>query len=186
MSINLEKGQNIDLTKGSSIVKFAIGCGWDVNQSSGSAFDLDASVFVLGADGKRISEKHFVFYGNLNSPNDSVVHSGDNLTGAGDGDDEVITVDISKLEADATEIPVIVTIYQADSRRQNFGQVSNAFVRIYNPDSNEEIAKYDLSEDFSTETAVEFGRLYKKDGEWKFKAVGTGEKAGLEEYLRRF
>lgn len=174
MSISLEKGQNIDLTKGSSVTKFAIGCGWDVNASQGSQFDLDAAVFVLNAEGKRLTDKHFVFYGNLSSPNKSVVHSGDNLTGEGDGDDEVITIDTALLESEATEIPVIVSIYQAESRKQNFGQVSNAFVRVFNPDTNEEIAKYDLSEDFSTETAVEFGRLYKKDGEWKFKAIGTG------------
>ena len=142
MSINLQKGQKVDLTKTNpSVVKYAVGLGWDANSNVGSDFDLDASAFILGTDKKRLSDKHFVFYGNLQSPNGSVVHSGDNLTGAGDGDDETLNIDFSKLETEADEIVFVVTIYDAQSRNQNFGQVSNAFIRIYNPDTKEEYMK---------------------------------------------
>jgi tellurium resistance protein TerD len=183
MAINLEKGGRANLT----LPKFVIGLGWDANSSStGVDFDLDASVFILGENKKCLSDEYFVFYNNLKSPDGAVEHTGDNLTGAGDGDDESIRVDLSKINPNATEIIVIVTIHKAEERHQNFGQVRNSFVRIYNPDNNEEILKYELEEDFSVETAVEFGRIYKRNGEWKFEAVGAGQKGGLDVYLNRF
>lgn len=186
-TINLVKGQRISLTKDHpGEARYAVGLGWDANSNVGSQFDLDASAFILGANGKRLSDKHFVFYGNLKSPNNSVVHTGDNLTGDGDGDDETLNIDFSKIEQEAEEIVFVVTIYEAESRGQNFGQVKNAFIRIYNPDTNEEYMRYDLGEDFSLETAVEFGRLYKKDSEWRFNAVGQGRRGGLQDYLNEF
>lgn len=186
-SINLQKGQKIDLTKSNPTVKkYVVGLGWDANTNTGGDFDLDASAFILGADKKRLSDGHFVFYGNLKSPDGSVAHSGDNLTGNGDGDDETITVDFSTMDPNATEIVFVVTIYDAANRKQSFGQVRNAFIRIFNPDTNEEFLKYELDEDFSIETAVNFGRLYLKDGEWKFDATGTGKRGGLDEYVNEF
>lgn len=183
MAINLEKGGRANL----SLPKFVIGLGWDANSSStGQDFDLDASVFILGESGKCLSDEYFVFYNNLHSPDGAVEHAGDNLTGAGDGDDESIRVDLSKINPAASEIRIVVTIHEAEKRRQNFGQVRNSFVRIYNPDNNEELLKYELEEDFSIETAVEFGRIYKRNGEWKFEAVGTGQKGGLEDYLNKY
>jgi tellurium resistance protein TerD len=185
MGINLTKGGNAAL--GASLQKFVVGMGWDTNQSdSGQDFDLDASAFMLGADGKVISDKHFIFFNNLTSPEGCVEHTGDNLTGAGDGDDESIKVDLSKMPANCESITFVVTIHDAEARRQNFGQVRNAFVRIYDPSTNEEILKYDLGEDFSVETAVEFGNLYKKDGAWKFKAIGTGYAGGLAKFVTQF
>ena len=167
--------------------KFTIGLGWDVNQSStGTDFDLDASAFILGENGKILADEFFVFYNNLKSPDGAVQHTGDNLTGEGEGDDESIRIDLSKIDPRATEITFVVTIHEADSRRQNFGQVRNAFIRIYDNTTGEEIMRYDLDEDFSIETAVEFGRLYKRNGQWKFEAIGTGQKAGLAQYLQRF
>jgi tellurium resistance protein TerD len=183
MAINLEKGGRASL----SLPKFVIGLGWDANSSStGVDFDLDASVFILGENKKCLSDDYFVFYNNLKSPDGAVEHTGDNLTGAGDGDDESIKVDLSTINPNATEIIVVVTIHKAEERRQNFGQVRNSFVRIYNPDTNEELLKYELEEDFSVETAVEFGRIYKRNGEWKFEAVGVGQKGGLEVYLNKY
>lgn len=183
MAINLQKGQRENL----NAQKFIIGLGWDTNTSStGGDFDLDASAFVLGENKKILSDKHFVFYNNLNSPNDAVVHTGDNLTGDGDGDDEQIVVDLSKIDADASEICVVVTIHEAETRKQNFGQVRNSFIRIVDANSNQELLKYELEEDFSIETAVEFGRIYKRNGEWKFEAVGSGMKGGLEDYLNKY
>jgi tellurium resistance protein TerD len=183
MAINLEKGGRATL----SLPKFVIGLGWDANSSStGVDFDLDASVFILGENKKVLTDEYFIFYNNLKSPDGSVEHTGDNLTGDGDGDDESIKVDLSKINPNAAEICIVVTIHKAEERRQNFGQVRNSFVRIYNPDNNEEILKYELEEDFSTETAVEFGRIYKRNGEWKFKAVGVGQKGGLEDYLNKY
>ncbi|MDR1919627.1 MAG: TerD family protein [Tannerellaceae bacterium] len=181
MAIKLEKGQRVDV----KLPKFIIGLGWDVNES-GQGVDLDASVFILGENKKILSDEYFVFYNNLKSPDGAVEHTGDNLTGAGDGDDESIKVDLSKINPNATEICIVVTIHQAKEHRQNFGQVRNSFVRIYNPDNNEEILKYELEEDFSVETAVEFGRIYKRNGEWKFEAVGVGQKDGLENYLNKY
>lgn len=183
MAINLQKGQRENL----NAQKFIIGLGWDTNTSStGGDFDLDASVFILGENKKILSDSHFVFYNNLKSPNDAVVHSGDNLTGDGDGDDEQIVVDLSKIDADASEICVVVTIHEAETRKQNFGQVRNSFIRIVDANSNQELLKYELEEDFSIETAVEFGRIYKRNGEWKFEAVGSGMKGGLEDYLNKY
>lgn len=186
-SINLQKGAKIDLTKGNeSVAKYVVGLGWDANGAVGSDFDLDVSVFVLGTDGKRLSDSHFVFYNNKETPTKSVVHSGDNLTGTGTGDDESLTLDFKAMEAEAETVVFVVTIHEADVRKQTFGQVRNAFIRVYNPDTNEEFLKYELDEDFSIETAVEFGRLYKKDGEFKFNAVGTGMRGGLQDYVDQF
>ena len=183
MAINLQKGQRENV----NAPKFTIGLGWDTNASStGSAFDLDASAFILGDNKKMLSDGHFVFYNNLKSPDESVVHTGDNLTGEGDGDDEQIKVDLSKIDPRATEICVVVTINEADKRKQNFGQVRNSFIRIFDTDTNAEILNYELDEDFSIETAVEFGRMYKRNNEWKFEAVGGGNErrpAGLFEQI---
>ncbi|MCT4121065.1 TerD family protein [Elizabethkingia anophelis] len=183
MSINLQKGQRESI----QAPKFIIGLGWDTNSTStGSAFDLDASAFILGENGKILSNQHFVFYNNLKSPNDAVVHTGDNLTGDGDGDDEQIIIDLSKIENEASEISIIFTIHDAIGRNQNFGQIRNSFIRIADESSNQELLKYELEEDFSIETAVEFGRVYRKNGEWKFEAVGAGMKGGLEDYLNKY
>lgn len=183
MAINLQKGQRETI----NAPKFIIGLGWDTNSSStGTAFDLDASVFVLGENKKVLSDNHFIFYNNLQSPDGAVVHTGDNLTGDGDGDDEQIKVDLSVIDPRATEICIVVTIHDAENRRQNFGQVRNSFVRILNTETNNEIVKYELEEDFSIETAVEFGRLYKRNDEWKFEAVGMGMKGGLEDFLSKY
>ncbi|WP_126971942.1 TerD family protein [Gynurincola endophyticus] len=183
MAINLQKGQRQSI----SAPKFTIGLGWDTNNSTtGSGFDLDASVFMLGENRKIVSDQHFVFYNNLKSPNDAVVHTGDNQTGDGDGDDEQIIVDLSRVEASVNEICIVVTIHDAISRNQNFGQVRNSCIRIVDSVSNEELLKYELEEDFSIETAVEFGRIYKRNGEWKFEAVGAGMKGGLEDYLKKY
>jgi tellurium resistance protein TerD len=183
MAINLEKGQRVNV----NLPKFVVGLGWDANASAtGQDFDLDASVFVLGENKKILADDYFIFYNNLKSPDGSVEHTGDNTTGAGDGDDESVKIDLSKINPNATEICFVVTIHDAENRRQNFGQVRNSFVRVYNPDSNEEILKYELEEDFSVETAVEFGRLYKRNGEWKFEAVGVGQKGGLKDYLTKY
>jgi len=183
MEINLEKGQRVNV----NLPKFVVGLGWDANASStGQDFDLDASVFVLGENKKLLTDAHFVFYNNLVSPDNAVEHTGDNLTGDGDGDDESIKIDLSKINPNATELCFVVTIHDAENRKQNFGQVRNSFVRVYNPDNNEEILKYELEEDFSIETAVEFGRLYKRNGEWKFEAVGVGLKGGLQDFLNKY
>jgi tellurium resistance protein TerD len=183
MAINLEKGQRVNV----NLPKFVVGLGWDANASStGQDFDLDASVFVLGENKKVLTDSHFVFYNNLISPDGAVEHTGDNLTGDGDGDDESIKIDLSKINQNATELCFVVTIHDAEIRKQNFGQVRNSFVRVYNPDNNEEILKYELEEDFSVETAVEFGRLYKRNGEWKFEAVGVGLKGGLQDFLNKY
>ncbi|NTE05749.1 TerD family protein [Agrobacterium tumefaciens] len=183
MAINLQKGQreNIDAPK------FTIGLGWDTNNSStGAAFDLDASIFILNDQKKLVSDENFVFYNNLVSPDGAVEHTGDNLTGDGDGDDEQIKVDLTKIDPRVSEICVVVTIHDAENRRQNFGQVRNSFVRIFDAVTNEVILKYELEEDFSIETAVEFGRIYKREGKWKFEAVGMGMKGGLQDYLNKY
>jgi tellurium resistance protein TerD len=182
MAINLEKGQRQAI----AAPKFTIGLGWDSNSSStGESFDLDASVFLVGANGKMANDSHFVYYNNLKSPDGSVIHTGDNTTGDGDGDDEKIAIDLSKAGADVNEISFVVTIHQAETRKQNFGQVRNSFIRIVD-ETNTELVKYELDEDFSIETAVEFGRLYKRNNEWKFEAVGVGMKGGLQDYLNKF
>ena len=180
MAINLQKGQRENI----NAPKFTIGLGWDTNSSfTGVDFDLDASVFILGDNKKVLSDSHFIFYNNLKSPDGSVEHTGDNLTGDGDGDDEQILIDLTKIDAAIQEITVVVTIHDAESRKQNFGQVRNSFIRIFNTDTKEEILKYELDEDFSIETAVEFGRIYNKNGEWKFEAVGSGQREGLNKFV---
>lgn len=181
--INLEKGQRVNV----ELQKFTIGLGWDTNESdTGADFDLDASAFILGENKKILSDEYFVFYNNLKSPDGSVTHTGDNLTGEGDGDDESIRIDLSKINSQAVEICFVVTIHKAEERHQNFGQVRNSFIRIYNTESGEEIMKYELEEDFSIETAVEFGRLYKRNGQWKFEAIGVGYKQGLDGFLEKY
>lgn len=183
MSINLQKGERGTI----SAPKFTIGLGWDTNSSStGSSFDLDASVFILGEDKKTLSDQHFIFYNNLKSPTGAVEHTGDNLTGDGEGDDEQIIVDLSKIENEVAEICIVVTIHEAVSRNQNFGQVRNSFIRVFDSNSGEDILKFELDEDFSIETAVEFGRIYKRNGEWKFEAVGMGMKGGLQDYVDKY
>lgn len=181
MPINLSKGQKVDLTKGNpGLKKIMVGLGWDVNiYDSGAAFDLDAAAFMLGENGKCPTEKEFVFYGNLTHASESVQHMGDNLTGEGDGDDEQILVDLSKIPANVSRVVFTVTIYDADVRRQNFGQVSNSFIRIVDEMSGQEIIHYDLGEDFSIETAVVVGEIYRHNGEWKFNAIGSGFQGGL-------
>lgn len=183
MAINLQKGQRENI----NAPKFTIGLGWDTNSSStGVAFDLDASVFILGDNKKIISDAHFIFYNNLKSPDEAVIHTGDNLTGDGDGDDEQIKIDLNKINASVKEICIVVTIHDSEIRKQNFGQVRNSFIRIVDDSDNVELVKYELEEDFSIETAVEFGRLYNKDGQWKFEAIGAGMKGGLEDYLTKY
>ena len=188
MPINLTKGQKVDLTKGNpGLTKIMVGLGWDINAyDSGAAFDLDASAFLLGDDGKCPTEKEFIFYGNLTHASEAVQHMGDNLTGAGEGDDEQIRVDLSAVPAGISKVAFTVTIYEAEQRHQNFGQVSNAFIRIYNEDSGEELLRYDLGEDFSIETAVVFGELYKNGNEWKFNAIGSGYQGGLAALCENF
>jgi len=188
MSINLSKGERINLAKEAPGLKNAgIGLGWDINATdTGTAFDLDASVFMLGANGKIPGEKYFVFYNNKESPNGSVQHLGDSRTGEGQGDDETVLVDLSKVDSSVEEIVLVVTIHEAETRRQNFGQVRNAFIRIYDTITGTEVTKYDLDEDFSRETAIEFGRLYKKDGEWRFQAVGQGYNTGLQSFVDKY
>ena len=176
MPVSLQKGQKVSLTKGNPGLKnVVVGIGWDVNAfDTGGDFDLDGAAFCLTDSGKVSDQKDFVFFGNLTHPSGSVQHLGDNLTGAGDGDDEQIKIDLSKIPANITKIAFTVTIYEAEARHQNFGQVSNAFVRIFNEENGEELLRYDLGEDFSIETAVVFGELYKNGDEWKFNAIGSG------------
>ncbi|MCG5061150.1 MAG: TerD family protein [Limnoraphis sp. WC205] len=188
MAINLSKGERINLSKEAPGLKTAgIGLGWDTNATdTGTAFDLDTSVFMLGGNGKIPNEKYFVFYNNLQSPDGSVKHLGDSRTGEGAGDDETVQIDLTQIEAAVEEIVFIVTIHEAETRRQNFGQVRNSFIRIYDETTQQEIAKYELEEDFSRETAIEFGRLYKKDGEWRFQAVGEGYNSGLQSFVDKY
>ncbi|WP_231424900.1 MULTISPECIES: TerD family protein [Pedobacter] len=182
MAINLQKGQRESI----SAPQFTVGLGWDTNTSSnGSSFDLDTSIFVLGENKRLLSDSHFVFYNNLQTPDGAVEHTGDNLTGDGDGDDEQIKVDLSKIAPAAAEICIVVTIHDAENRRQNFGQIRNSYIRIFDG-TKTEILKYELEEDFSIETAVEFGRIYKRNNEWKFEAVGAGMKDGLEFFLNKY
>ncbi|MBQ6972825.1 MAG: TerD family protein [Synergistaceae bacterium] len=186
--ISLFKGQKVDLTKGNpGLSKILVGLGWDVKKYDGGYdFDLDASAFFLGADGKVPSDSDFVFYNNLMHNSGSVQHMGDNLTGEGDGDDEQIKVDLTKVPAYVSKIAFTVTIHEADVRRQNFGQVSNAFIRIVDESNGKELIRYDLGEEFSVETAVIVGELYRQGQEWKFNAVGSGFKGGLRALCRNF
>ena len=188
MPINLVKGQKTDLTKGNpNLSKILVGLGWDVKKYDGGYdFDLDASAFLVGANGKVASDADFIFYHNLKHSSGAVEHTGDNLTGAGDGDDEVIRVDLKKLPANVEKVAFTVTIYDADTRRQNFGQVSNAYIRIVDETSGRELIHYDLGEDFSIETAVVVGELYRHAGEWKFNAIGSGFKGGLRALCLNF
>jgi tellurium resistance protein TerD len=185
MAINLTKGERLNLDKGLS--KVGVGLGWDPNPGTGHDFDLDASAFMLGANKKLPKDDFFVFYNNQKSPDGAVESSGDDRTGgSSEGDDETLTVDLSKVDSRIQEIVFTVTIHDFEARKQNFGQVRNSFIRIYNAQTNEEIAKYELDEDFSIETAVEFGRLYKKGEEWKFEAMGIGYKGGLQTFVNKY
>ena len=181
MALSLSKGGNLSLSKEApGMTKVLVGLGWDARSTDGQDFDLDASAFLLKADGKVRADSDFIFYNQLNSVDGSVEHTGDNRTGEGDGDDEAIKVDLSKVPADIDRIAFTVTIHEADARRQNFGQVRNAFIRIVNQDNNSEVARYDLAEDASTETAMIFAELYRNGAEWKFRAVGQGFAGGLK------
>ena len=181
MAVSLQKGGNVSLDKAApGMTKILIGLGWDERTTDGVEFDLDASVFLLKTDGKVRADSDFIFYNNLTSSDGSVVHQGDNRTGDGDGDDEAVEIDLSLVPADVDKISVTVTIHDAVARNQNFGQVSNAFMRVVNNESNEEIARYDLTEDYSIETAMIFGEIYRHSGAWKFKAVGQGYEGGLK------
>lgn len=188
MPVSLQKGQKVNLTKGNpGLKKVVVGLGWDVNQfDTGGEFDLDAAAFLLADTGKITKSEDFVFYGNLKHPSGSVEHMGDNRTGAGEGDDEQVRIDLSRVPENLTKIAFTVTIYEPEQRRQNFGQVNNAFIRIYNEETGEELLRYDLGEDFSIETAVVFGELYKNNGEWKFNAIGSGYQGGLAALCANF
>ncbi|WP_330202987.1 TerD family protein [Cyanobacterium sp. Dongsha4] len=190
MTISLKKGERISLAKvAPSLVAGFIGLGWDVNVTdTGGDFDLDVSVFLLGDNDKLVSDKHFIFYNNLVSPDSdqSVKLLGDNRTGEGEGDDEGLIVDLRKVPVDVSKIVVTVTIYEADKRKQNFGQVTNAYIRLVDVQTKEEVLRYDLTEDFSVETAVIMAELYRKDGEWRLNAVGSGFQGGLQALLDRY
>ncbi len=180
MAVNLGKGGNVSLSKEEpGLKKILIGLGWDVRATDGGAFDLDASLFMVANTGKVRNDADFIFYNNLKSADGSVEHTGDNLTGAGEGDDEVIKVDLQKVPADVDKLVIGITIHEADVRKQNFGMVNSAFIRVVNQDNDREIVKFDLSEDMSTETAMLFGEVYRNGEEWKFRAVGQGFKGGL-------
>ena len=188
MAVSLQKGQKVDLTKGNpSLKKLLIGLGWDVNKyDGGHDFDLDAAAFLLGANGKVNSDSDFVFYNNLKHVSGAVEHMGDNLTGEGEGDDEEIKVDLSLVPANVDKIDFTVTIYDAEARRQTFGQVSNAYIRVVDDVTGREIIRYDLGEDFSVETAVVVGEIYRNRGEWKFNAIGAGFSGGLAALGRNY
>lgn len=181
MPVSLKKGQKVSLTKDNpGLSKMVVGLGWDINQfDTGGSFDLDTAAFLLGDNGKTSSSNDFVFYGNLKHPSGSVEHCGDNTTGEGEGEDEQIKIDLSKIPENISHIAFTVTIYEAEERNQNFGQVQNAFIRIVDEATGQELLRYDLGEDFSIETAVVFGELYKHNNEWKFNAIGSGYQGGL-------
>jgi len=188
MAISLSKGQKVDLTKTNpGLKKIIVGLGWDTNKyDGGSSFDLDAAAFLLESNGKVINEKDFVFYNNLQGGAGSVIHTGDNLTGEGDGDDEQIKIDLSKVPNSVARIAFTITIHEATERNQNFGQVSNSFARVINEDSGEELMRFDLGEDYSIETAVVVAELYRNGDEWKFNAVGSGFQGGLNSLCKNF
>jgi tellurium resistance protein TerD len=187
MAISLQKGGNVNLSKEApNLKKIIIGLGWDPRSTDGATFDLDGSAFLLKNDGKVRGDSDFIFYNNLKSTDGSVVHTGDNQTGEGEGDDERLEIDLSRVPADIERISITVTIHDADARRQNFGMVSKAFIRCLNAEGEREIARYDLSEDSSTETAMIFGEIYRYNGEWKFKAIGQGFNGGLGPLARSF
>lgn len=184
MAINLTKGQRVDI----GLQKLGVGLGWDPNTAaSGNDYDLDASAFMLGSNQQIPGEPFFVFYSNPKSPDNAVESSGDDRTGgSSEGDDETLMVDLGKVDARIEEIVFTVTIHEAEKRKQNFGQVRNSFIRIYDATNNSEICKYELGEDFSVETAVEFGRLYKRGGAWRFEAMGVGHKGGLDTFVKKY
>lgn len=187
MAVSLQKGGNVNLSKEApGLSQLLIGLGWDARATTGVEFDLDGSVFLLKPDGKVRSDLDFIFYNNLKSADSNVVHTGDNRTGDGDGDDESVVINLNKLPTDVDRIAVCVTIHEAAAREQNFGMVSNAFIRCVNTNGNVEIARYDLSEDGSIETAMIFGELYRHSGDWKFRAVGQGFKGGLGPLARSY
>jgi tellurium resistance protein TerD len=187
MAISLNKGANLSLSKTDpTLSNLVVGLGWDVRPTDGQSFDLDASAFMLKNDGKVRTDSDFIFYNQLRSSCGSVEHTGDNLTGQGDGDDESLILQLHKIPLDIERVAVAVTIHDAEVRKQNFGQVSNAFMRVVNKDTGTEIARYDLTEDASIETAMIFGEIYRHNGEWKFKAVGQGYAGGLAPLARHF
>lgn len=187
MAISLQKGGNVNLSKEApGLTKVVIGLGWDPRATDGAAFDLDGSAFMLKADGKVRGDSDFIFYNNLKSTDGSLVHNGDNTTGAGEGDDETLTADLTKVPAEIDRLSFCVTIHEAEVRKQNFGMIGKAFIRCLNANGNAELARYDLSEDSSVETAMIFGELYRAGAEWKFKAVGQGFKGGLGPLARSF
>jgi len=185
--ITLSKGGNVSLSKEvPGLSRIVVGLGWDVRDDGGADFDLDASIFMLGEDGKMRSKEDLVYFGRLKSKDGSIVHTGDNLTGEGDGDDEQLKVDLSKVPSDVQKLAVTVSIYKAAEKKQNFGMVSNAFVRIVEEKTNREIARYDLGAEFGNECSVIFGEIYRKNGEWKFKAVGQGIKGELPDLAKMY
>ena len=187
MAISLNKGGNLSLSNTDpSLNQVLIGLGWDARATDGVDFDLDASAFLLAANDKVRAETDFIFYNQTRSPEGSVEHTGDNRTGAGDGDDEAVKIDLAKVPAEVQKIAITVTIHDAESRGQNFGQVQNAFIRVVNDQTNVEIVRFDLNEDYSTETAMIFGELYRHNGEWKFRAVGQGYNGGLSALCRQY
>ncbi|MFC4603761.1 TerD family protein [Rhodococcus kronopolitis] len=187
MGVSLTKGGNVSLTKEApNLTAVAVGLGWDVRSTTGAEFDLDASAIAAGADKKVVSDQHFVFFNNMKTPDGSIEHLGDNTTGAGDGDDEVIAVDLAAVPANIESIFFPVSIYDAETRSQSFGQVRNAFIRVVDRANGTELARYDLSEDASTETAMVFGELYRHGAEWKFRAVGQGYASGLSGIARDY
>ena len=187
MGVSLSKGGNVSLTKEApGLTAVTVGLGWDVRTTTGTDFDLDASALLVNADSKVVSDKHFIFFNNLKSPEGSVEHTGDNLTGEGEGDDEQVKVNLSTVPAEVEKIVFPVSIYDAESRQQSFGQVRNAFIRVVNAADQKELARYDLTEDASTETAMVFGELYRNGAEWKFRAVGQGYASGLAGIARDF
>jgi tellurium resistance protein TerD len=180
VAVRLTKGGNVNLSKEApGLTAVALGLGWDVRTTTGEDFDLDASGIVLGTSGKALSDQHFIFFNNLKSPDGAVEHAGDNRTGAGEGDDETIKVNLAGLAADVDKVVFLASIYDGETRKQSFGQVRNAYIRVINQADNTELARYDLSEDYSTETALVFGELYRAGAEWKFRAVGQGYSSGL-------
>ncbi|MFW2076524.1 TerD family protein [Acinetobacter sp. ULE_I010] len=187
MAISLNKGGNLSLSKTDpSLTHVLVGLGWDARSTDGVDFDLDASAFLLGENDKVRGEHDFIFYNQTRSPEGSVEHTGDNRTGDGDGDDEAVKIDLSKVPADVSKVAITVTIHDAENRGQNFGQVQNAFIRVVNDQSHVEIVRFDLNEDYSTETAMIFGELYRHNGEWKFRAVGQGYNGGLSAMCRQY
>ncbi len=187
MAISLSKGGNLSLTKTDpNLVRILIGLGWDERATDGASFDLDASAFLLGATGKVRGDHDFIFYNQLRSIDGAVEHTGDNRSGEGDGDDESLLVDLSKLSAEVDKVAITVTIHDAAARSQNFGQIANAFIRVVNQDSGVEIVRFDLAEDYSTETAMVFGELYRHASEWKFRAVGQGYAGGLAAMCQQY